>query len=187
MNKSAYVLVAVALTGILVLYSLNPALIRFKNFSSSEFAQQLTPLMLVALFIERGLEVFLKVWRGAKQAELDHNVEKAKTAAAADASKQGEVHSAEDVLRGYKSTTQGIALPAALVLGLLISTLGIRGLGAFLDWDAFAKLPHSQQSWFTVMDVVLTGALLGGGSDFVHQFITTFTDLMDATSKKAKA
>ena len=187
MNKSGYALVAVAFVGIFVVHSFDPGLIRFKSYTSGEFAQQLMPLVLVALFIERGLEVFLKVWRGAQQAKIEHDVEKARTTAAADASKRVEVHNAEDALRGYKSTTQQIALPAALVLGILISTLGIRGLGALLDAEAFAKLPHSQQTWFTAMDVLLTGALLGGGSDFVHQFVTTFTDLMDATSKKAKA
>jgi hypothetical protein len=33
---------------------------------------------------------------------------------------------------------------------------------------------------------VLTGALLGGGSDALHKLITVFTNFMETSSKKAK-
>ncbi|MFZ0962879.1 MAG: hypothetical protein WAO35_18595 [Terriglobia bacterium] len=180
-------LAVIALLGILIVFWLNPGVIRFKAFSAAEFTQQLTPLALVALFIERGLEIILTAWRGGQEARLRHNVDKAKQIADKDPSKLGDLHAAEDVLTDFSSATQRIALPAAIALGILISALGIRGFGTLLDTSVFAKLPAAQQTWFTVMDVLLTGSLLGGGSDFVHKVITTFTDLMEATSQKAKA
>jgi len=177
-------LAGVALLGIFIIFSLNPGVIRFKAFTAAEFTQQLTPLVLVALFIERSLEVFLTAWRGGQEARLRHNVDKAKQIADKDATKLGDLHASEDLLTDYSSATRRIAFPVAIILGILISALGIRGFGTLLDTAVFGKLPAAQQSWFTVMDVLLTGSLLGGGSDFVHKVITTFTDLMDATSNR---
>ncbi len=87
----------------------------------------------------------------------------------------------------YQSATQQIALPAALVLGILISAIGIRALGPLVDPDAISKLPAVQAKSFAVMDVLMTGSLVGGGSKFVHKFITTLTTLLDSTAQKAKA
>jgi hypothetical protein len=185
MGKSRYLVVLVAMGAIIFIYNLNPGVIRFKGFSAAEFTQQLTPLVLIALFIERSLEVFLNVWRGGQETKLQRTVDKASQCAKVDPTKLSVLHDAEDALADYRHATQQIAIPAALTLGILISALGIRGLGTLLDRVEFGKLPGPQQIWFTIADVLMTGALLGGGSDFVHQVITTFTDLMDATSQKA--
>src|SRR6266481_5981172 len=90
------------------------------------------------------------------------------------------------LLRNTDLPQQQIALHSALVLGILIASLGVRGLGNFADLDKLTDHP-TQKYLFNVADVLLTGALVGGGSDFMHKLITTFTDLMDATSQKAKA
>ncbi len=89
------------------------------------------------------------------------------------------------LLRNTDLPQQQIALHSALVLGILIASLGVRGLGNFADLDKLTDHP-TQKYLFNVADVLLTGALVGGGSDFMHKLITTFTDLMDATSQKAK-
>jgi hypothetical protein len=68
----------------------------------------------------------------------------------------------------------------------VISALGVRGLGNLANLAALNDHP-TQKYLFNVADVLLTGALVGWGSDFMHKVITTFTDLMDATSQKAKA
>ncbi len=46
---------------------LNPGLLTFRAFSMSEFLAQMLPLVMVALFIERVLEVFLESWRGEER------------------------------------------------------------------------------------------------------------------------
>lgn len=178
MNKWRYVIVAVALGTVAAVFTWSPGPIRFGQFSAAQFTQQLTPLFLVALLIERSLEIFLTTWRGPRAAKLQLAVDKATKLAAADPARLPELHNAQDVLTDYKSATQQIALPAALVLGILISALGIRCLGNLVASDAFRD--HSaQQAWFTVADVLLTGALVGGGSDFVHQFITSITNFVN--------
>lgn len=186
MNKSGYLVILSAIGALLILYWLNPAVIPFKNYSVPDFTQQLTPLVLVALFIERSLEIFLTVWRGGKEATLQRDVDKATALPDSDTTKIQSLHAAKDALTNYRIATQQIAMPCALVLGILISALGVRGLGNFADLDKLAD--HTTQKYlFNIADVLLTGSLIGGGSDFVHKIITTFTDLMDATSQKAKA
>lgn len=155
-----------------------PQPIHFKQFSAAEFTQQLSPLMLAALFIERSLEVFITTWRGGGEAELQRSVAKADADAKSDPTKLSDLHSAQDKLSIYKSSTQKVALPAALVIGLLVSALGIRGLGNLLDPNAFVGHP-TQHAWFTVADVFLTGSVLGGGSDVVHSIITAFTGFLN--------
>ncbi|HEV2177887.1 MAG TPA: hypothetical protein VGW33_11915 [Terriglobia bacterium] len=173
------IVVAALGTGIAV-FTWPPGPIRFGQFSAAQFTQQLTPLFLVALLIERSLEVFLTTWRGPGLAVLQRSVDQKEQMMAAGAAILPDLHQAQDALTNYKSATQQIAMPSALVLGVLISALGIRCLGNLVAADAFTGHP-TQQAWFTVADVLLTGALVGGGSDFVHQFITSLTNFMNKT------
>lgn len=186
MDKLKYLILVVAIGVGVALYLWQPGVIHFKDYSRAEFVQELTPLVLVALFIERSLEVFLTVWRGGKEATLQSAVDKATALPVADTTKVEKVQQAKDALTNYRFVTQKIAMPSALVLGLLISAFGVRGLGNFAELDKLAD--HSTQKFlFNFADVLFTGSLVGGGSDFMHKVITTFTDLMDATSQKAKA
>lgn len=190
MDKTKFLIVITVLGAVVAVWVWPLGAIRFKDFSPAEFTQQLLPLALVALFIERSLEVFLTTWRGGKAAQLEREIEKATELAKADPTKAPGVHISQDTLTDYKSATKRIALPAALVLGILISALGIRGLGTLVDPKVFndiSIIAAQQRSLFNAMDVLLTGSVIGGGSDFVHKLITTFTDLMAATSRKAKA
>lgn len=171
---------AVALgTGVAV-YIWPPGPIHFAKFTAADFTQQLAPLMLVSIFIERSLEVFITAWRGGKETELQRDVDKQTQLAGGDLAKLDKVQKAQDTLSQYKSQTAQLALPAALVLGILISALGIRGLGNFVDKSSFHG---QQQSWFTVADVLLTGSLVGGGSDVVHQVIHAFTNFLNPPQK----
>lgn len=185
MNNLKYLVMIFAIGAVVLIYWLKPAVIHFKPYSASDFTQQLAPLVLIALFIERSLEVFITVWRGGRAGELQRKLQRA-----ADLPDSGEksvaLQTANDDFNKYKFETQQIALPSALILGILISALGVRGLGNFADLDRLADHP-TQGYLFNVADVLLTGALVGGGSDFIHKVITTFTGLMDATSQRAKA
>jgi hypothetical protein len=186
MNKLKVGLIIFILLGVLVSWWLSPGVIHFRQFSAADFLQQLTPLLLVALFIERSLEVFLTTWRGGTAQQLERGVEKAQELVSKNQANITDLHAAEDTLTQYRSATQRIALPAALFLGILICALGVRGLGPFLDTQAFSQLPSIQRKLFTAVDVLMTGSLVGGGSDFVHKFISIFTNFMDSTAEKAK-
>jgi len=76
LNKLKLGLIVFILIGVIVSWWLAPGMIHFRQFSAAYFAQQLTPLVLVALFIGRGLEVFPTAWRGGKATDLARNVGK---------------------------------------------------------------------------------------------------------------
>jgi len=66
------ILVSVA---ILLPASLTPNLFSFKPFGWDEVGQLLTFLILISLFLERALEVFITTWRRHGEERLDNNVQ----------------------------------------------------------------------------------------------------------------
>lgn len=172
-------LALVVLLSVILVATLNPGLVRFWPMSTGEFLQAIAPLFLVSLFIERVLEVFLTVWRGPAAAQHELRVRKAKAAAPEHAVE-------EQALVAYKAMTQRIAFLAGIAIGVIISALGIRALGLFVDPAVFRSLSPMQQQWFNAADVFLTGAVLGGGSDGLHKLVSVFTNFLDATAQRAK-
>lgn len=162
-----------SILGILILVLRNnPGLVRFWPFNAAEFVQTMTPLILVSLFVERAVEIVIKGTRGHVEDRLKNDVKN-------DKSKQAE-------LTHYKSDTRDRAFAYALVLCVAISALGVRALEMVIDPAVFSSLTDLQRSWFQVIDVGLTGALLAGGADGLHKIVSLFTDNIDALRKRAQ-
>jgi hypothetical protein len=160
----------------------NPDLVRFWPFTVTDFVQLVTPLFSVALFIERVLEVFLTSWRAESATKL-----KLKAQAAAK-KRNGADPPTEDEERAgeYKNRTRRIAFFAGTAIGVIVAALGIRLLELFVDPAIFESLPRVQQKLFRTADVLLTGAVLGGGSDALHQLVSVFTNFMESAASRAK-
>jgi len=177
---------------------LTPGWIPFKNFTQTEVLQLLTALFLIALFLERALEVFLTTWRGPAAADKQLAVEiarrkvdavKGATTGLKDDQSKDPLAEAHEVLAvaerdrtSYRSVTQQYALWAGLTVGLLVSAAGIRTLQPLVD---STKLPGDQR-FFHLMDAFLTGGLLAGGSEGIHKITQVFTNFMEATANKPK-
>ncbi len=69
---------------------------------------------------------------------------------------------------------------------MIVSALGIRLLELFVDPAVFDSLPRVQRKLFSTADVLLTGAVLGGGSDALHQLVSVFTNFMESAAGRAK-
>jgi len=180
---------------------LTPEPVVFKDFGTTEVAQLLTSLLLVALFLERALEVFVTTWRGPGAAELDRQVrqcadQKAQLEQRPEAQREA-LQSARDAAMAalehaeqeksqYKSQTQRIALWSGLTLGLLISAAGLRTLQALVDPEALSRLPKTQVVVFHLVDVLLTGGLIAGGSEGIHKLTQVYSNFMEATAQRAK-
>ncbi len=163
----------------------NPGLITFKPLTAAAFVQTMAPLLIVSLFIERTIEVFVTTWRGPSADQLALHVR----SAAVPHGGPGQPSQQLLDLAAYRSQTQRIAFTAGVVIGTGIAALGVRALGALVDPGAFASLSQahaSQASVFVAADVLLTGAVLGGGSDGIHKIVSVFTNFLDATSDKVK-
>ena len=79
-----------------------------------------------------------------------------------------------------------IAFFAGTTLGVIVAALGIRVLELFIDPTVFQSLSLLQQRLFRTTDVLLTGAVLGGGSDALHQLVLVFTNFMGTAARRAK-
>ena len=56
----------------------------------------------------------------------------------------------------------------------------------FVDPAIFESLPQIQRKLFRTADMLLTGAVLGGGSDALHQLVSVFTNFMESAARRAK-
>ena len=177
------ILVSVIIIVLFVVF-VKPEPLTFADFTALDVANKFAPLLLIALIIERTLEVFLTIWRGPDSAKYDLDLKHQK--AKGSKSDLVEIQSQEKKLLEYKQQTQRIAFASSVALGILISALGIRALEPFVDADSLFQLPDFQQSTFRLVDVLLTGTLLGGGADGLHKIIAAFTTFMDSSKDKAR-
>ena len=133
-------------------------------------------LVIVSAVLERGLDVILTVIDGGKadaaRAKVVAEQEKIKAAGAnADATALN-VARAERVAQREKART--IASVLGLVFGTIISIAGLRTLHTLVT-----VTDPSQAVFLNSVDIVLTGALLAGGSDGLHKLVEVYRHQMD--------
>jgi hypothetical protein len=167
---------------------LAPKSVPFAEFTSSEVANLLIKLAIAALFIERSVEVVMVAWRGrGKQQHISQLLAERKKSSARQV--ESKVPSDEEIeaareLEQYSAETKVLALLTAFGLGIVISALGLRALEPLLDADFFGSLSTTQKALFMGVDTLITGALLGSGSEGVHKILDTVLGLFDKLRTK---
>ena len=191
------VAVAVPLAAILRgAHGLAPAHPESKDCGRADVIQLLTILFVVALLAERALEVFVGTWRsaGANQHELNVTMAQEKVTRLQAGSRpdarglSGARTALEDAKRAerqYRCATRMRALWIGLMLGLLVAGVGLRALQTLID-PALNAWSTTQSAAFHLVDVVLTGGVIAGGSEGIHRIVTVFDNFMNATGKRAK-
>jgi hypothetical protein len=211
MNTSSGRVVLLILAAVTIAVAVIAAVTKFqalgaqaKNFAGfGTLIVNFFTLIVVALFIERVVEVFTKAYRAPRREALERELA-ARTAAAVkkdppapDATREirvahtalvaaasDEVGTAEAALRDYRSATRVYAFFGSTVLGLLVALAGVRALALFVTPPG----PGAPESWlFVLLDVVITGFLLAGGAEGLHKIVDTFTTWMDETKKGLKS
>ena len=137
---------------------------------------QLGILYIVALFVERSLEVFIKAWRQGRKSHLE---EAARSAA------EGTKAEAKRALEDYRAGTQRRALLIGLTLGILVSLSGIRILGSIFEFGVAAAWSF-QQAVFQFTDIVVTAGLIAGGSATIHELMALIDDFLKTSRKRAR-
>ncbi|MGH7391519.1 MAG: hypothetical protein ACREM3_18970, partial [Candidatus Rokuibacteriota bacterium] len=84
----------------------------------------------------------------------------------------------------YRCVTRQIALATGLVLGFLVSGVGVRALGLLVDPSLNGS--PAQAAAFRLVDGLLTGGVIAGGSEGIHRVATVFDNFMSATARRAK-
>ncbi len=136
---------------------------------------QLGILYVIALFVERSIEVLIKAWRQGGKSRLQERVRTAEAG--------GKV-AAESELQEYRAGTQRRALLVGLTLGIMVSLSGVRLLGTIFEFGSGAA--PFQQAVFQFTDVILTAGLIGGGSATIHELMALIDDFLKASRRSAK-
>jgi hypothetical protein len=191
--------VLIVLAGILVALA-RPMPVIFRANGISEVTQLLSSLILVSLFLERTIEVFITVWRGP-QARLLQNTVRSHQLKLMELNKPGaavmdreakvaqtsaDLETAKQEAVANKSITQRWALWASFALGLAISLVGVRTLNSLITPESYAALNLLQKNFFDLVDILITGGLIAGGSSGIHSILQVFIDMAEATSNRIK-
>lgn len=136
---------------------------------------QLGILYIIALFVERSLEVLVKAWRQGEKSRLEERVRNA------DENQRAEN---DGNLQEYRTGTQKRALLLGLTLGIMVSLSGVRLLGAIFEFGG--ATPAFQQAVFHLTDIFLTAGLIGGGSATIHELMALIDDFLKASRNSTK-
>jgi len=164
-----------------------PLPVDFKPLTPQAFAGLIGWLFVVALFVERTVEVVVMIFRDQQADQLDEaeenaardftNATKKGAADAVEAARQALATARQNKLV-YRAETKEIALLIGFVFGVFVSLAGVRALhGLLLDATPTGNL-------FTAADIVVTGAMLAGGSEGIHRMANAFTSFMDGVSAR---
>jgi hypothetical protein len=177
-------IVGVVVVVVAIMIGFNVGVLERKPFDLASVLRLLGTYGVLALVVERTLEVFISAWRGQVTGQLFSAVESARRRLEAAPHSFGLQQAAAErdrALADYRGTTQRIALRAGVVLGLLIAATGIRTLDLFVS----VQTDFAPRLLYTLLDVVVTAGMIGGGSDAVHKLMGAVTRFLDATRSAA--
>ena len=180
----------IVILALVVIYKFSA--IPFQEDALSKIGGLLTLLFFAALILERALDVFLTLGRAPKSEDLDELITKlrqlknAGAEASATVSVQEEQRlAAPKANREWRAGTRSLAMWLGFIIGIIISAVGIRTLGSIIDVSMIEN-NHAQIIAFRVVDTVLTGGLLAGGSDGIHKIAELFRNFFEGQSALAR-
>jgi hypothetical protein len=152
--------------------------ITLKKLDNIQILELFNGVIWTVMIVERGLEVFIAVWRNGKVIDLEQQIKKYKE------SKDTEkVLSIKDEISKYKNDTKKIATYTGFIIGIIVSLVGFRVLEPLLE---ITNITLPQQRAFRILDIILTGLTISGGSNVFHSLISVFTDFLTVTRGKIK-
>jgi hypothetical protein len=188
-----------------IVYITNPSLLIIKPDVYSIVLPVLSLLFAVALFMERSIAVFLSAWRSGGADVLDEDIRAVNKNIAnlkkliedgkieaniKEYSNQLEENESRlsNLLKNrieYRAVSRQIAIWLGLGFGLLISSAGIRILSAFITEESLAIIVRTTQGYiFSVVDVLLTGSVLAGGTGAINKLMKVYYSFTTKTADK---
>jgi len=189
-KKILAVVFIIAVLAVAVIY--NFSAIPFQEDVLSKIGGLLALLFFAALILERALDVFLTLGRAPKSEELDELIAKLRKLISSGVQASADVSAHEEKLleaqkekRQWRAGTRSLAMWLGFIIGIIISAVGIRTLGSIIDVSMIENNPV-QIIAFRVIDTVLTGGLLAGGSDGIHKIAELFRNFFEGQSAVAR-
>lgn len=148
-------------------------------------------LVLISLFVERTIEVFLSTWRSSGADELDGklaNLKKRISEKEKTTTSTSEIESLKEKLEGfkmertlYRAESRHISHWLGLGIGWLVALVGVRVLGNIVNINS---LTNTNLGMFNVVDIFITGAVLAGGSEAINKIMKVYNNFMSSTADK---
>lgn len=169
----------------------------FRGWGNAQVGELISSLFFTILIVERSLEVFVTTWRGVESAYLKQKIVELQPVSASDSTSDltsdltskardnEELNNVKEELARYKAKTSKLSLWTGLLIGILTSFVGIRILETFIDVSA-SDINEIQLRAFRILDIILTGGLIAGGSKGFHQIMSIYEEFMEATTRKIK-
>lgn len=121
----------------------------------------------------------MKAWRGKEKQEYISEINSEKRKLKQAAGSEDILDKATKKLESHSAETRSLAFLTAFAFGIVISALGIRVFQPLVDPAVFKTIGNVQKALFTGIDTLLTGALLGGGSNGIHKILDVFLSKVD--------
>jgi len=189
-------LLAIGIVAVLLhCWDLEPLPFKKFSFQEGDILKLVMSLSVMAIFMERAVEAILIPVRTPDRQQIEHEIDtlRAELALNADPALQRRLKKKDHELETYRLHTARYAYWLSFVLGMAISLVGVRALGGLIDLEVLHQLSSAQQTFFALVDIVITGGVIAGGSaaiDKMGRRISKSLDLTSATSstitKKAK-
>jgi hypothetical protein len=173
--------------------------VEFRTDIGSSIGTILGSLLIIALLLERALDVFLTTWRAEGSEKLDSEIKEIKQKID-QLKKAGKPETDSDVKTetgslskknqeklAYRSKTRIIAMWSSLILGVVVSAIGFRVLATLVDPGSYAGMGYKQKNFFEFVDILMTGGLLAGGSDGIHKIMDLYRVFMEGSSARVKS
>lgn len=182
-------LVAAAIAGFALFVGLYAKSLTLRPFAAADIVRLLASLGVIALLVERTIEVSIGAWRGKITDRLFSAAESAKLAlisAPTNITLHETVAVKQAELADYRAETRKVALRAAVLLGLLVAATGLRTIETLVA-PVTAPPIGMAPGLFRILDLLMTAAIIGGGSESIHRMISTVMTYLDSVSKAVRA
>ena len=171
-------LLVIAIAGVLTMDS---APIGVRKFSGADVSRLLGSLGVIALFVERTLEVFVAAARSEAAEKLSASLTSARFAIAT-RSADLQTHATAGTLSGqlieHRAGTRRLTNRVAVLVGILLGAAGLSTLATFYDLPAEGP----RAALFRILDILITAGLIGGGTQALHKVLTAVLSYVDATT-----
>jgi hypothetical protein len=154
----------------------NQTILIKKELTLDNYSKLFVNLFLIAIVVERFIEVFNSIWRRRGRLERTRAVQNAKT--------DGERIEAQRKLDVYRSRTQTLAMYAGFAIGILAGFAGVHTLQVVFD---AGSISGSQKTVFQAMDILLTAGLIAGGSKGINAITSLLGDYLAASKEEVTA
>ncbi len=161
---------------------LTPLPFRDLSFREGELMNLIMSLSVMAVFMERAVEAILVPIRTPDRQQIEQDIETLRADLADGADATSLLKEKEHELATYRLNTARYAYWLSYALGMAVSLVGVRALSGLVELKNFRAM---QQNLFGLVDVIITGGVIAGGSAAVDKMGRRISKSLKLTSATA--